>query len=388
MSSVRIDYYEMLEITRDADGETIKRAFRRKARVLHPDVNEAADAEDRFKELNEAYDVLSDPNKRQHYDRFGTAPNGAGGGAYNVDFNDIFGGGAVDLGDLFSSFFGGVTGSRGGRAVRPEGRDMGLGLNISLEDAARGLVRQVTLDRLAPCDVCDATGSADKAGPVNCDSCGGVGQVVGHQQTIFGTMRTQQACPDCGGTGQRVEHACDECQGSGRVIDRQTVDVEIPAGIADGQKIRLTGMGEAGIRGAASGDLLITVQVMQHERFVRKGQHLNVRLALSIAEAALGTTKRIDGLLKEVLVEVPAGVQSGDRVSVKDAGLPYLNQPDSFGNLYCHIDVIVPKKVSPQARDLLAALSRELGDSETSDADELLQQNFGDKVKDFFKGTK
>ena len=384
--SVRIDYYEMLEITRDADGETIKRAFRRKAREYHPDVNSAADAEDRFKELNEAYDVLSDPNKRSHYDRFGTAPGAAGGSPYGgVDMNDIFGGGAVDLGDLFSSFFGGVAGSRGGRAMRPEGRDMGMTLNISLEDAARGVTRQVTLDRLAPCTECDATGSADKTGPVSCHTCDGVGQVVGTQQTIFGTMRTQRACPDCGGTGQNVEHPCEECQGSGRMIDRQTVDVEVPAGIADGQKIRLNGMGEAGIRGAASGDLLITVQVLAHDRFVRKGQNLNVRVPVSIAEAALGATKRIDGLLDEVIVEVPAGIQTGDRVSVADAGLPFVSREGQFGKLYCHIDVIVPKKVSAKGKELLEQLSAELGDSETSDADELQQQGFGEKVKDFFK---
>ncbi|MCL2746443.1 MAG: molecular chaperone DnaJ [Coriobacteriia bacterium] len=388
MSTVRYDYYEMLEITRDADGETIKRAFRRKAREYHPDVNDAPDAEDRFKELNEAYDVLSDPSKRQHYDQFGTAPGSSGGGAYNVDFNDIFGGGAVDLGDLFSSFFGGVAGTRGGRAVRTEGRDMGMTVNISLEDAARGMSRQVTVDRLAPCDICDATGSADKSGSTSCETCDGAGQVVGHQQTIFGTMRTQQACSDCSGTGQHVEHPCEECQGSGRMIDRQVVDVEIPAGIADGQKIRLPGMGEAGIRGAASGDLIITIQVQPHERFVRKGQNLNVRLALSIAEAALGTTKRIEGLLTEVTVEVPAGVQTGDRVSVKDAGLPHLNRPETIGKLYCHVDVIVPRKMSQRSRDLLAELSTELGDNEKSDADDLLQQGFGDKVKDFFKGPK
>ena len=376
----------MLEVTRDADGETIKRAFRRKARQFHPDVNDAPDAEDRFKELNEAYDVLSDPNKRQHYDRFGTVPGN--GGAYNVDFNDIFGGGAVDLGDLFSSFFGGVAGARGGKTVRAEGRDMSMVLNISLEDAARGATRQVTIDRLAPCDECDATGSVDKTGSVSCDTCDGAGQVVGHQQTIFGAMRTQQACSDCGGTGQHVEHPCEECQGSGRVIDRQSVEVEIPAGIVDRQKIRLYGMGEAGIRGAASGDLMIRVQILPHDRFIRKGQNLNVRLPLSIAEAALGTTKRIEGLLGEVIVEIPAGVQTGDRVSVKDAGLPYVGRPESVGKLYCHIDIIVPKKISQRSRELLVELSAELGDSETSDADELQQQNFGDKVKDFFRGPK
>ncbi|MCL2526368.1 MAG: J domain-containing protein [Coriobacteriia bacterium] len=386
MSSVQIDYYELLEVTRDADGETIKRAFRRKARTLHPDVNDASDAEDRFKELNEAYDILSDPSKRSHYDRFGTAP-GAGGGAYSSDFGDIFGG-AVDLGDLFSSFFGGVAGGRGRQQARPEGRDMAIGIAISLEDAARGVTRQITIDRLAPCDQCDATGSADKAAPTTCPTCDGAGQVVAHQQTIFGTMRTQQPCPDCGGTGQVVQNPCDECQGSGRVIDRQTIDVEIPAGIADGQKIRVARMGEAGIRGAASGDLLVTIHVQAHDRFVRKGQHLNVRLPLSIAEATLGATKRIEGLLGEVVVEVPAGVQTGDRVSVDRAGLPFIKRPSETGKLYCHVDVVVPTKPSKRAEELLRELSAELGDSETSDADDLLVHNFGDKVKDFFRGSK
>ena len=384
MSSVQIDYYEMLEVTRDADGETIKRAFRRKARQFHPDVNDAPDAEDRFKELNEAYDILSDPNKRQHYDRFGTAPGGASG----VDFSEIFGTSVVDLGDLFSSFFGGVAGAHGGKAVRSKGRDMSMVLNITLEDAARGVTRQVTLDRLAPCDECDATGSADKEGSVNCDSCDGVGQVVGHQQTIFGTMRTQQACSDCCGTGEHVERSCEECQGSGRVIDRQTVEVEIPAGIAEGQKIRLYGIGEAGIRGAESGDLIITIQIKPHERFVRRGQNLNVRLPLSITEAALGCMKSIEGLLGRVIIEIPAGVQTGDRVSVKDAGLPYVGRPESSGKLYCHIDVVVPKKINQRSRELLEELSVELGDTVVSDADRLQQQNFGDIFKDFFKGSK
>jgi len=385
LSQVRIDYYEVLEISRDADGETIKRAFRRKARECHPDVNDAPDAEDRFKKLNEAYDVLSDPNKRQHYDRFGTAPGGANGGAYNVDFNDIFGGGAaVDLGDLFSSFFGGVAG--GGRRMRPEGRDMAVAVNISLEDAARGLTRQITIDRLAPCPECDATGSADKAAPVTCSTCNGTGQTIGTKQTIFGMMRTQQPCTDCAATGQRVENICDECEGSGRIIDRQVVDVEIPAGVADGQRIRLSNLGEAGIRGAASGDLLVEVHVRPHERFIRKGKDLNVRLALSIAEAALGTKKRIPGLLDEIRVTIPSGVQTGDKVKVKGAGMPLVERDGVYGNLYCHVDVIVPKKLDSRSRELLEDLSRSLGDSEASDADELLTQNLTDKVKDFFKG--
>jgi len=388
LSTTRIDYYEMLEVTRDADGETIKRAFRRKARLVHPDVNDAPDAEDQFKKLNEAYDVLSDSSKRQHYDRFGAVPGAASGSAYNVDFNDIFGGGqAVDLGDLFSSFFGGVSGARAGR-MRSDGRDMGATISISLEDAARGLTRQITIDRLAPCDECDTTGSVDRAAPVTCSTCDGAGQVIGTKQTIFGMMRTQQPCPDCGGSGQRVENVCTECEGSGRVIDRQTVDVQIPAGIADGQKIRLPNMGEAGIRGAVSGDLLVTVRVLEHERFVRKGHDLNVRLPISMTQAALGATKQIESLLGVVAVEVPAGIQTGDRVKVKGAGMPIVGREEAFGSLYCHLEIIVPKKLDARSQELLEELGRHFGDSETSDADELLVQGVGGKMKDFFKGKR
>ena len=389
MSTVRIDYYEVLEVTRDADGETIKRAFRRKARECHPDVSSAPDAEERFKKLNEAYDVLSDPAKRDRYDRFGTADasGGFGGGAYGVDFGDIFGGGVtVDLGDLFSSFFGGVTGSRGGRAVRMEGRDMAVSLTITLEEAARGLTRSITLDRLAPCPECDATGSADKQGAVTCSECQGRGQKAGYRQTIFGTMQTSVPCEDCGSTGKRVENPCEECQGSGRVIDRESVDVVIPPGMGDGQKIRMREMGEAGIRGAKSGDLLITIHVQAHERFERSGHDLHVRLPLSIAEATLGTHKLIEGLLEPITVEVAPGVQTGEKTRVKGAGLPVVGRPEGYGDLYCHIEVIVPRKPSEKARALLQQLSEELGDSETSNADDLRQKNIGDKVKDFFKG--
>ena len=389
MSTVRIDYYEVLEVTRDADSETIKRAFRRKARQCHPDVSSAPDAEEQFKKLNEAYDVLSDPNKRDRYDRFGTVdgPAGFGGGGYGVDFGDIFGGGvSVDLGDLFSSFFGGVSGSRGGRAVRMEGRDMAMSLRISLEEAARGVTKTITLDRLAPCPECDATGSADKHGAVTCSACNGSGQRVGYRQTIFGTMQTSVPCEDCGSTGKRVENPCEECQGSGRVIDRESLDVVIPPGVGDGQKIRMREMGEAGIRGAKSGDLVISVQVQAHERFERSGKDLHVRLPLSIAEATLGTHKIIDGLLEPVSVEVAPGFQTGEKVRVKGAGLPVVGRPDDAGDLYCHIEVIVPRKTSEKAQELLRQLSAEFGDSETSNADDLRQKNIGDKVKDFFKG--
>jgi len=361
------DYYEILGVARDADADMIKKAFRRRARECHPDINKAPDAEEQFKKVNEAYDVLSDPDKRRQYDQFGTVGGNGGYGGYD----DIFGGGvAFDLSDLFSAFFGGTAG-RGGRAVTLEGRDMAMQLSISLEEAATGVTRDIRYDRLAPCDECGATGSADGSAPTTCPTCGGTGQQVVYRQTILGAMQSATPCSTCGGTGTRIEHPCAECEGSGRVIDRETFTLEIPAGIADGQTIRKREAGEAGIRGARSGDLIFTIHVGAHERFERQGNNLHARLPLSITEATLGTVKQTEGLLETVDVEIPAGSQTGDKVRVKGAGMPQLHKETQRGDLLFHLDVIVPRKVSPRAEELLRQLSSELGDAPTSDADEL-----------------
>jgi molecular chaperone DnaJ len=388
LSTTTQDYYELLGVDRGADADTIKRAFRRKARECHPDVSTAPDAEECFKKLNEAYDVLSDPAKRDQYDRYGTVGGAGGwsGGTGYADFSEIFGGGAFDLGDLFSSFFGGVSGTQNGKAVRTEGRDMGITVTVTLEEVARGVTKTITLDRLAPCPECGATGSVSGAAARTCSSCQGTGQTSGYQQTLFGTMQTRVTCQTCGGLGTIIGDACDECQGSGRVIDRQQLDVEIPAGINDGQKIRMRDLGEAGIRGAQSGDLLVTVHVADHERFERQGADLHLRLPVSVAEAALGASKNVESLLESVAVEVPAGKQTGQTVRVKRAGLPVIGRPEGLGDLYCHIEVIVPKRLSDKAKHLLHELSDELGDNPDSNADELRPKRFGDKLKDWIRG--
>ena len=386
MASAGSDYYDLLGVSRDADSETIKKAFRRKARECHPDVSNAPDAEERFKELNAAYDVLSDPNKRRQYDQFGTVGGNGGFGGYD----DIFGGGAggvaFDLSDLFSSFFGGVSGR--GQRVTLEGRDMAMQISITLEEAARGIDREVRYDRLAPCDECGATGSADRSAPAKCPTCGGTGQTVSYRQTLFGAMQTAAPCQTCGGTGTRIANPCHECEGSGRVIDRETFTLEIPAGIADGQTIRKREAGEAGIRGARGGDLIFTVHVGAHERFERQGANLHARLPISITEAALGTVKEVEGLLEPVKVEVPAGAQTKDRIRVKGAGMPQLHKADQRGDLIFYCDVIVPKKVSSKAEELLQQLSAELGDTPTSDADELASKGgIGERIRGFKQGV-
>lgn len=379
------EYYDVLGVSKDASADEIKKAFRRKARECHPDVSDAHDAEDQFKKLNEAYDVLSDPAKREQYDRFGSVGNGnggygggPGGGFQYVDFGDL-----GDIGDLFSAFFGGAGVGRSRQSVRTEGRDMALSVRISLEDAARGLNHTISVDRLAPCDECGATGAQAGTSPVTCPTCDGSGQVVGYRQTLFGAMQTATVCEQCHGTGQWIEHPCEECEGSGRVIDRQQVELNIPAGIRDGQQIRLREMGEAGIRGAASGDLIVTVRVSAHERFERAGADLHAHLPISITEAALGAVKTVDGLLEPVQVHIDGGVQTGDKVRVKGAGMPVLNR-DEAGDLYFHVEVVVPKKLTERQRELLVELSSEFGDSETSTVEH--HKSGFDKLKDWFKG--
>ena len=279
------------ECRRTRPNPRIKKAFRRRARELHPDVNKAADAEDQFKELNEAYDVLSDPNKRAQYDRFGTIPGAAGGGygggSGYVDFDDLFGGGFGGMGDIFSSFFGG-QGGQGGRPARKEGRDMGVGLRITLEEVACGVEKEIVYDRLAPCPDCKGTGLGENGKVVTCPECGGKGRVVSVQRTFLGDMQTATTCKKCNGTGSSIENPCPECEGQGRVPDRQRVTVKVPAGIRDGQQLRVGGFGEAGIQGAQAGDLIVTCRVQPHEFFERDGDDLHGRANISFIQAILG----------------------------------------------------------------------------------------------------
>jgi len=372
------DYYAALGVERSASADEIKKAFRRKARELHPDVNKAPDAEERFKEINEAYDVLSDSAKKQQYDTYGSvggrAPGGGAGGYQYVDLNDLFGGGAsggFDMGDLFSTFFGGVQG--GARGARLEGRDMAMGVTITLEEAATGVDKELVLDRLAPCDVCGGSGATEGSSVVTCPDCSGSGQRVSVRRTFLGNMQTVGPCERCGSTGRIVEQPCEECQGSGRVPDREHVTVSIPAGISDGQQIRLRGMGEAGIRGAASGDLLVSVRVKEHDVIHREA-------TVTITQAALGADLKICGLLEDNEVHVPAGTQHGDTVRLKSHGMPRVGGGGSRGDLIVHMGVEVPKKLSKRQKELLKELADEFGDATRAEKSGL------EKLRDWLRG--
>lgn len=353
------DYYQVLGVTRDATDTEIKKAFHKKARELHPDVNKSLDAEDKFKELNEAYDVLSDTNKRAQYDRFGRV-SGNGGGYSYYDIGDLFGGG-FGMGDLFSTFFGGASASRA--AVRQEGRDMGVGLRLTLEEVASGVKKELVYDRLTPCDSCKGTGVGEDGHLIECSYCDGSGRVVVMQHTFLGDMQTQTVCDVCGGTGKTIDNPCPDCEGQGRMPDRQHITVEVPRGIRDGQQLRLKGYGEAGMHAAAPGDLIVTVRVDQHKRLKREGDNLHTRVDISITQAALGATIYIDGILaaEKVEVKIPSGCQNDQMVRVRNKGLTAFKK-ESRGDLFVHVTVIVPRSLTKRQQELLELLALEFGD--------------------------
>lgn len=315
------DYYEVLGVDKNASKKEIKRAFLNLARKLHPDVSDDPDAEEKFKEVNEAYSVLYDDQKRQNYDQFGD-PNGFGGSSF--DMGDMFSGfGSVE--DIFSTIFGGGSASGRARTSQPRtaGRDMSIRLRISLEDAAAGVTRTISFDRDAPCDQCAGTGSKTHAQATVCPECHGSGSTVEVHRVAFGAMQTEVPCKTCGGTGRVISDPCDHCHGQGRMRKTETVEVKIPAGVRSGQRLTINNMGEAGLYGDKSGDLLVTVEILPHERFERRGDMLYTVIDVDALHAIVGQTITIDGILdnEKVKVKVPAGTQHGDEVHVKGRGM-------------------------------------------------------------------
>jgi molecular chaperone DnaJ len=342
------DYYEVLGVARDADQKTIKRAFLKLARTLHPDVNDAPDAEEKFKEVNEAYSVLSDEGKRANYDRYGDAngPMGYGGGDY-ADMSDFFGGG-FGINDIFDSFFGGMGGSSRGAATRTRGRDMGIRLTITLEEAAAGCTKTISYNRLAPCDDCGGTGFAEGGSLRTCERCQGTGRVVEIRRSFLGQMQTQSTCPVCHGEGKVVEHPCETCGGSGRAPEKETVEINIPAGVRSGQTISVPGKGEAGIRGDAAGDLVASIEIAQHERFDRQGDDLVCTVSVDSLQAIVGCDVEVKGILADenIVVEIAPGTQFGDHVVCHGHGMPNVST-GLRGDLICLVQIVTPTDIDP-----------------------------------------
>jgi molecular chaperone DnaJ len=341
------DLYAVLGLRPDATPEEIKRAYRARAREHHPDAGGDAD---RFKEVTHAYEVLSDDQRRVRYDRTGDDGTPAARGAGDpFGFGGGFGGG---IGDVIDAFFG--TGFSGGDARRERGgRDVLVGVELTLEEVLAGAQREISVDVAAACEPCGGTGSANGSAPARCSGCGGSGRVQRTVRTVLGSMATATACPDCRGAGRRSTDPCPACRGEGRAARRRTLTVDLPAGLEDGDRIPLRGEGEAGRQGAPAGDLYVQVQVAAHGFLVRDGRTLHTRVRVPLVTALLGGSVRVPALGGgDHEVTVPAGVQPGEVVLVARAGLP-VRGGGRRGDLHLHVDVMIPRHLDPAERALL-----------------------------------
>jgi len=349
------DLYEILGVEQDADQDTIKRAYRRKARQLHPD---AGGTEDGFKELTTAYEVLRNPETRANYDRFGD-PRGPGGAAAGGDPFAGFG----DLSDLIDSFFGGGFAGRGAtRTASTTGRDALIDLTIDLQEAAEGVRRELDVDVMRSCSTCNGSGDADGRGAVRCSTCNGTGGVQQVTRSIFGQMLTTSTCPACRGSGQQIAHPCPDCNGEGRRRTQETVTVDVPPGVDTGTRLRLAGRGEAGRMGARSGDLFVRIRVEPHDVFEREGNDLHCRLRLPMVQAVLGVDIEIPTIDGSHTLTVPPGTQPDTVLSVRRAGMPKLNGGAARGDLYVHCQIEIPKGLDEEQKDLVRQLAELRGE--------------------------
>jgi molecular chaperone DnaJ len=354
------DPYEVLGVARDADDAQIKKAFRRLARELHPDVNKHdPEAEEKFKEAAEAYEILSDSERRATYDRFGH--DGLRSGGFSPNFE-----GFGSISDLFDAFFGGAFGGGFGGAARGgpmQGGDVAVTAEVTLEQAATDTEIELSFEAIDACELCHGNGAEPGTPIVTCDRCGGAGVLQAVTRSPFGQVMRQVVCDVCGGDGKIPEQPCSRCEGRGREVRRRTLRVDIPAGIADGQRIRLTGRGHAGERGGPPGDLYVLVHVAPDERFVRDGDDLVTVLDVPAPLAALGATLDAPSLDGEVDVEVAPGTQPGSVLTVRGKGMPRLRRPGRHGDLRVVVNVVVPRKLSKEQR----RLAQQLADSMTDD---------------------
>lgn len=355
MASKR-DFYEVLGINKGASADEIKRAYRKKAKQYHPDVNKESDAEEKFKEVQEAYDVLSDDNKRATYDRFGHSAfeqgngNGAGGFGGFGGFED------VDLGDIFGSFFGG--GSRRQRQNGPRrGDDHLMRLDIDFMEAINGVKKDIKINYDAPCSHCNGSGAKDVNDVTTCHRCNGSGQVQQQQNSPFGTFVTTTTCPDCHGTGKVIKEKCPHCHGKGYENKTATVQLDIPAGINTQQQLRVTGKGGRGTNGGPNGDLFVEIQVKRHPHFERDGRNIYVTVPISSIDATLGCEVDVPTVQGDVTVKIPAGTQSETTLRLKGKGVKDLRS-NNYGDQFVKVEVKIPTKLSNEEKELYVKLSQ------------------------------
>lgn len=344
------DYYGLLGVDRGATDDQLKKAYRRLARELHPDVNPDPAAQERFKQVTAAYEVLSDPQKRQVVDLGGDplAPGGGGGG-------NPFGAGFAGFGDIMDAFFGGGA-SRGPRSRAQQGSDALLRIEAELDEMAFGTTRELSVETAVRCGSCDGGGCAPGTLPTTCETCRGRGEVQQVQRSFLGQVMTTRTCPRCTGTGTVIEHPCAECHGDGRVRARRTLTVKIPPGIEDGMRIRLAGEGEVGPGGGPAGDLFVEVHEKAHPVFTRDGDDLHCTITLPMTAAALGTSIPLVTLDGEEALDIPAGTQPHEVITLRARGVPHLRGAGR-GHLHVHLDIEVPTKLDDEQAELLRQLA-------------------------------
>lgn len=363
MAEQKRDYYEVLGISKTADDAEIKKAYRVLAKKYHPDMNPGdAEAEKKFKEASEAYAVLSDPEKRRQYDQFGHAAfEGGGAGGFggfdfnSADFGDIFG-------DIFGDFFGGGR-RRGANNGPMKGANIRTSVRITFEEAVFGVSKEIELTLKDECATCHGTGAKPGTSPETCTKCGGKGQVVFTQQSFFGTVRNVQSCPECNGTGKVIKEKCADCHGTGYIANRKKIQVSIPAGIDNGQSVRIRDKGEPGTNGGPRGDLLVEVIVARHPIFQRQDYNIFSTVPISFAVAALGGDVVVDTVDGKVIYEVKSGTQTDTKVRLKGKGVPSLRNKEVRGDHYVTLVVQTPEKLSGEAKELLKQFDALTGDS-------------------------
>ena len=396
MAESKRDYYEVLGVSKDADDAAIKKAYRALAKKYHPDMNPGdAEAEKKFKEASEAYAVLSDAEKRRQYDQFGHAAfeggaGGAGGfGGFDfngADFGDIFG-------DIFGDLFGG-GGRRGGRANNGpmKGANIRKSIRITFEEAVFGCKKELEVILKDPCTTCGGTGAKPGTSPETCPKCGGKGQVVYTSQSFFGTVQNVQTCPNCGGSGKVIKEKCTSCSGTGYTSSKKKIEVTIPAGIDNGQSVRIREKGEPGTNGGPRGDLLVEVNVARHPIFQRQDMNIFSTAPITFAQAALGGEMRINTVDGEVSYEVKPGTQTDTRIRLKGKGVPSLRNKNVRGDHYVTLVVQTPTNLNEEAKKALEAFDAACGNrpsedstSETSEKTEKKKKGFREKVKEMFE---
>ncbi len=394
MAESKRDYYEVLGVGKDANDDALKKAYRQVAKKYHPDMNPGdAEAEKKFKEASEAYAVLSDPEKRRQYDQFGHAAfeggaGGAGGfGGFDfsgADFSDIFG-------DIFGDLFGGGRRGRAGQGPM-KGMNIRKSVRITFEEAVFGCEKELDVVLKDPCPTCGGTGAKPGTSPETCSKCGGKGQVVYTQQSIFGMVQNVQTCPDCHGTGKIVREKCADCGGSGYVASRKKISVKIPAGIDNGQSVRIRDKGEPGVNGGPRGDLLVEVTVARHPIFQRQDMHIFSTVPISFAQAALGADIRIKTVDGEVIYTVKAGTKTDTKVRLKGKGVPSLRNSQVRGDHYVTLVIQTPERLSAEAKEALRKFDelagntlRSAGAAGSGNTDSgRKKKGFMDKVKEAF----